>query len=397
MMKILVFTNLYPNTLEPDFGIFIRNRTIALRQKEKVDIKVVAPVPWFPPVNISARWYRFSQIPLRETIDGIEVFHPRYLVTPKIGMSLYGHSMFLGVGRLIRRIRENFAFDLIDAHFLYPDGFAACLLGRHLHCPVVLTARGSDVTSYLQMPRIKTLVARPLQQADRLIAVSNSLRDQMVVHGAIPEKISVIPNGIDPTLFFRKDPALVRRQLGLRDDEKIILTVCSLVELKGVDLLIEAVARLRANTSWPVRLLVVGKGPEEDRLGMLIKRLALEDCVRLVGSIANRELVDWYNAADLFFLGSSREGWPNVVCEALACGTPVVATAVNGIPEILDSEDMGIMVERTPEAFATGIEQAFARSWDRERIAERGQERTWQKVAGEVHDLFATVLNHAQN
>ena len=397
MMKVLVFTNLYPNALEPDFGIFIRNRTIALRQQDKVDIKVVAPVPWFPPVNISARWYRFSQIPLRETIDGIEVFHPRYLVTPKVGMSLYGYSMFLGVRRLIGRMRENFAFDLIDAHFLYPDGFAACLLGRHLNCPVVLTARGSDVTSYLQMPRIRTLVARSLQQADRLIAVSNSLRDQMVAHGAMPEKIAVIPNGIDPSLFFRKDAARARRQLGLREDAKIILTVCSLVELKGVDLLIEAVARLRADSSWPVRLVVIGKGPEEDRLRMLIKRLALEDCVRLVGSVANRELVDWYNAADLFFLGSSREGWPNVVCEALACGTPVVATAVNGIPEILDSEELGIMVERTPEAFVRGIEQAFARSWDRGKIAERGQGRTWQKVAGEVHKLFATVLSHAHD
>jgi len=395
-MKILVFTNLYPNALSPNFGVFIRNRIIALHKKN-IDVKVVAPVPWFPPLNISTRWYSFSQIPLLEVIDDIEVYHPRYLVTPKVGMTLYGYWMFLGVRKLVMQLKESFSFDLIDAHFLYPDGFAACLLGQHYDFPVVLNARGSDVNSYLQMPRIKTLLARSMKQADRLVAVSNSLRDQMVANGAPPDRTSVIPNGIDPTCFFRMDTGRARQELGLEKDEKIILTVCSLIELKGVHLLIEAVAKVREAFSCPVSLMVVGTGPEKARLKSLIEQFALQDCVRLVGNVANRELVGWYNAADLFLLGSSREGWPNVVCEALACGTPVVATAVNGIPEILDSEELGIMVERTAEAFACGIEKAFAQNWDRDKIARIGQERTWENVAEEVCELFQSVLNNVQN
>lgn len=396
-MKILVFTNLYPNALNPDFGVFIRNRTLALSQIPYVDVKVVAPVPWFPPINISEKWYHFSQIPQHEVIDGIDVYHPRYLVTPKVGMSLYGTWMFLGVRKLIRQIHTKFPFDLIDAHFLYPDSYAACLLGQHDGYPVVVTARGSDVTVYTQINSIKKHIRKTLCGADQLIAVSRSLGDIMVHQGAEKDKVSVISNGIDPERFFLQDTQQARSKLGFLDEQKIILTVCSLVELKGVHLLIEALSLLDTSVSTAVKLVVVGRGPEETRLKKLVEQYSLNDRIMFVGSVANVELVDWYNAADLFFLGSSREGWPNVVCEALACGTPVVATAVNGIPEILDSEELGIMVERTPEAFAAGIEKAFTCSWDRDLIAKSGQQRTWQNVAAEVHELFSTVIENAKN
>lgn len=396
-MKVLLFTNLYPHALKPNFGIFIRNRAVALSKIANVEIKVVAPVPWFPPLKISDKWYPFSQIPLYEVIDGIEVYHPRYLVTPKVGMRYYGYSMMLGVCRLIRKIRKDFDFDLIDAHFLYPDSFAACLLGQQLGCPVVVTARGSDVTSYTQIPAIKSHIKKTFERADHLIAVSNSLRDLMIVHGAPAEKVSVIPNGIDPERFYLLDKGQARKKLGLPDGVKFILTVCSLVELKGVHLLIEAISLLKLPPEQPFKLLVIGSGPEEERLRALIERLAVLTQVEMIGGIANDDLIYWYNAADLFFLGSSREGWPNVVCEALACGTPVVATPVNGIPEILDSEDLGIMVERTPQDFVRGIQQAFSRNWVRQYIAHKGQKRTWKNVASEVHELFSVVLNNAKN
>ena len=396
-MKILVFTNLYPNGLNPNFGVFIRNRTLALSKIDDVEIKVVAPVPWFPPIKITDKWYRFSQIPRHEVIDGIDVYHPRYLVTPKVGMSFYGYWMFLGARRLLRNIHEYFPFDLIDAHFLYPDSYAACLLGRDYGCPVVVTARGSDVTSYTRIASIKKHISRTLQGADRLIAVSASLAKIMVSNGAGSQKVCVISNGIDPERFFLNDSIQARRKLGFRDDEKIILTVCSLVVLKGIHLLIEAISLLGDDILASIKLAIVGTGPEENHLRALVDKYSLHDRVLFVGSVPNGDLVDWYNGADLFFLGSSREGWPNVVCESLACGTPVVATAVNGIPEILDSEELGIMVERTPEDFARGIKQAFARDWDRQLIAAKGQQRTWENVANEVHELFGTVLSDAKN
>lgn len=396
-MKVLVFTNLYPNKLNPNFGVFIRNRTLALNNRADVDVKVVAPVPWFPPIKVSKKWYQFSQIPKHEVIDGIDVYHPRYLVTPKIGMSLYGFWMFLGVRGLLRRLRRDFPFELIDAHFLYPDGYAACLLGDFLNCPVTVTARGSDVTSYIQKPIINKLIQTVFRKATSLVAVSRSLKEVMVANGADESKLAVISNGIDPSRFYPLSLAEARQQVGISGSDKIVLTVCSLVELKGVHLLIEALSLLDGDKADSVKLVIIGTGPEGDRLKELVDKYSLADRVVFVGSVANEKLVDWYNAADLFFLGSSREGWPNVVCESLACGTPVVATAVNGIPEILDSEELGIMVERSPAAFADGIAQALGRSWNRQLIAQKGRQRTWQNVAAEVHGLFSTVIENAKN
>ena len=109
----------------------------------------------------------------------------------------------------------------------------------------------------------------------------------------------------------------------------------------------------------------------------------------LVGRIPNDQLVNWYNAADLFFLGSSREGWPNVVCESLACGTPVVATRVNGIPEILHEESLGIMVDRSVGGFTDGLMSALVADWDSEYIARQGQLRTWDSVADEIYEFLS--------
>jgi len=392
-MKILVFTNLYPNALDPDFGVFIRNRIVALNGKEGIEIRVVAPVPYFPPINISEKWFNYSQIPKIEIIDGIEVHHPRYFVSPKIGMSFYGLWMFLGALLTIKRLEKESSFDVIDAHFLYPDGFAAVLLGRFFKKPVTVSARGSDVNQYLTLPFVRHLVAWVLKNASHLVAVSASLKEAMVAHGAPADSISVIPNGIDQDVFFPKDKALVRQGLGLSGESKVLLTVCSLVELKGVHLLIEAVQRVKEVFLGSFRVLIVGKGPERNRLQEKITQWELDDIITLVGAVPNSELVDWYNAADVFFLGSSREGWPNVVGEALACGIPVVATNVNGIPEILDNEGLGIMVERSPEGFSQGILEAFSKTWDRDFILSCGRRRTWDNVAREVFAVLYGVTH----
>jgi len=391
-MHILTFTSLFPNGQNPDFGVFVKNRLRAIGRLPDVQCKVVAPVPYFPPLKVSAKWYAFSQIPRYEVIDAIEIHHPRYLVTPKVGMTCYGLSMFWGSLRTVKKLHVRFRIDVIDAHFVFPDGFAAILLGRALNKPVVVSARGSDITLGLRLPLVNRLIGWTLQRADRVIAVSASLRDLMVDHGTDSRKITVIPNGVDGQLFYPLDRDVARRALGLPADARIVLTVCSLVELKGVNLLIEAAALLRARHAGPFLIVVVGAGPERERLHRQIAQAGLSDTVQLVGAVPNRALVTWYNAADLFFLGSSREGWPNVVCEALACGTPVVATKVSGIPEIVDHDGLGLLVERTPEAFAEGIMTAMQKHWDREFILERGRRRNWEEVAREVHALFEGVV-----
>jgi glycosyltransferase involved in cell wall biosynthesis len=396
-MKILTFTTLYPNRDNPDFGIFVKNRMKAVSHLPGVEVKVVAPVPWFPPLRIFHKWYTFSQIPRHEVIDGIEVYHPRYLVTPKVGMTCYGFWMFLGALGCIRGLRRSYDFDLIDAHFVYPDGLAALLSARVFKKPVVISARGTDVVLYRTLPLVKHLLRATLKRADRLVAVSRSLGELMVEEGARREALSVIPNGIDPGRFTLSDQKAARQKLGLAETDRILVTVGALVELKGMHLLLEALRLLNEQGRGGFRTFIIGKGGMRPLLERKIVEYGLEEQVTLLGHVANENLAAWYNAADLFFLGSSREGWPNVVCEAQACGLPVVATPVNGIPEILDSEDLGIMVERTPADFARGIEQALAQTWDRRHIADRGRERTWEKVAGEIHALLLKVVAHDEN
>lgn len=388
-MRVLTFTSLFPNAQQPNKGIFIKQRMAAVKNFPGVEVRVVAPVPYFPDLPGPQHWRAHARVLRCEQIDGMETLHPRYLVIPGMAMSLHGVSMFLGALPTVRRLYREFPFDLIDAHYVYPDGQAALLLGRYFRKPVVVSARGTDINVFPDLPWVGGLVKRVVKKADRLIAVSGSLGDRMAELGASRERIQVIPNGIDPKRFFPMDRALARRSLGLVEKGKLLVSVGALIEGKGMHLLIEALASLKMQGRLDFHTCIVGKGKMRGQLEEVIASTGLGDQVTLVGEVAHDQLANWYNAADLFFLGSAREGWPNVVCESLACGTPVVATAVNGIPEIIDSDRLGIMVERTPDAFARGILEAINRQWDRSFILDRGSRRTWEAVAGEVHAVFA--------
>src|SRR5215831_17535933 len=184
--KVLVYTSLFPNSEQPLLGNFVMERIRHLRCF--ADISVLAPVPYFPRWNVHERWYRFARIPKTERIAGFNLMHPRYFVLPKVGMATHGFSMFLGsLRQLSAKMRET-SFDIIDAHYVYPDGFAAILLGKFLHKPVVVSARGSDILLFSKFRTIRPLIREVLTRADGLIAVSQSLKTVMVKLGCAPEK-----------------------------------------------------------------------------------------------------------------------------------------------------------------------------------------------------------------
>ena len=390
-MKVLTFTSLFPNHRQPNKAVFIRHRVHALKKYRGVDLRVVAPIPYFPDLPAFGKWHLYSQIQRREWFEGMEIHHPRYLVTPKVGMAMYGYAMFLGALNTVRRLEREFPFDLIDAHYLYPDGLAAVLLGKYFKRPVILSARGTDTHHYPGIPIVRGHIKRALGDADHLISVCDSLKSIMVGLGCPSGKISVVPNGIDPSRFFPKSREDARRAVGVPSDARMLLTVGTLNENKGMGILVEALSLIDAMGALDFDTYMVGDGESREAIGRSIAEKGLESRVRIVGEVPNNDLVDWYNAADLFFLGSRREGWPNVIVEALACGTPVVATPVNGVPEILRSEAHGLTVERGAKSFAEGIARAFATRWDHGAIAGHGQGRTWENVAGEVYDLFRRV------
>ena len=392
-MKILVFTSLYPNNIWPNHGVFIKERMAYFANLDDCHVKVIAPVPYFPRAKLNWRW-SFSQVAPLEIRDGIEVYHPRYCMIPKVAMTFYGLMMFLSVLGAVRKVRKKFDFDLIDAHYVYPDGFAAVMLGWFFRRPVVVSARGSDINQYANFPVIRRILRFTLRRANRVIAVCHALKDAIVQLGIAQEKIDVIPNGVDHGKFYRVPKAAARRKVWLPMDKKIILSVGGLVPRKGFDVLIKALSYLMKETCERelYYLAIIGEGPSRSALEQLIVKLGLGENVRLVGSIPHEELYSWYSAADVFCLASDREGWPNVVLESLACGTPVVATNIWGVPEIIQSEIVGLLTERTFQAVAAALSRAFERSWVANDVVAFSRQHSWERAATSVRGVFNSAL-----
>jgi teichuronic acid biosynthesis glycosyltransferase TuaC len=394
VMNILVFTSLWPNSEQPSLGIFVKNRIEALARIDGVDVRVVAPVPYFPKLfqspALPAHWRRIARIDEREMIAGIETFHPRYLVTPKVCMTFYSRWMARGAESRLRRLHAERPIRLIDAHYVYPDGHAAVLLGERLKIPVVVTARGTDINLFSQMPHIRPMIRDTLKRARGVIAVSSALKQRMVELGIEAEKIAVIRNGVDRSIFFPRDRAEARRGLELAEESRIIITVGALVPLKGMDRLIDAM-RLLSNEN--IKLYVIGEGPERTALEAQIAKHNLTGRVFLTGAQPQQKLAEWYSAADLFCLASSREGCPNVVIEAMACGTPVVAADVGGVRELVVGPDSGRVIARvTAESLAREIEVALEKGCDRHGVAIQVGERSWAEVAREVMDYWRSSV-----
>jgi glycosyltransferase involved in cell wall biosynthesis len=311
-------------------------------------------------------------------------------------MALYGWMMFLSVLPAVRRIQKDFDFDLIDAHYVYPDGFAAVLLGWIFKKPVVVSARGSDINLFKTFPLIRKLLRYVLRRAARVVAVSKALKEAMVTLGIPEEKISCIPNGVDPEHFYPVPKEQARRELGL-PNRKTVLSVGNLTDNKGFDLVIKSFRVLLDRFHGKdIQLAIVGDGPCRSQLEKMILSLRLDGRVRMVGAISHDKLRLWYSGADVFCLASSREGWPNVLLESLACGTPVVATAVGGIPEIISSDNVGFLSEREESKIAETIRVALKKSWRSDEIVAYARRFTWEQTALAVLDVFDSVLHESR-
>jgi glycosyltransferase involved in cell wall biosynthesis len=388
MIRLLTFTSLYPNTAQPRHGVFVEERLRHLTATGKVSATVVAPVPWFPFRHPRFGTYSaYARVPAHEERYGIAISHPRYPVIPKLGMNLAPALMYRAVLPLLRKMQfDGPGFDLIDAQYFYPDGVAAARLGAALRKPVVITARGSDVMLIANHRLPRRQIVRAAENAAAVIAVSQALKDTLAALGVDPQKVTVLRNGVDLERFAPRDRAALREKLGLSG--AVWLTVGHLVELKGVHIAIAALARVP-----DVTLLIAGRGPEEHRLRDQVTQLGLQARVRFLGAIAHAQLCEYYNAADALIHASSREGMPNVVLEAMACGTPVVAAPFASASEVLDAPAAG---EIATERSAAGIAGAWRRLQDRapSRAATRSQAERfgWHLVVEAQRALYARAL-----
>jgi glycosyltransferase involved in cell wall biosynthesis len=386
-MHILTVTTLFPNALQPVHGLFVKARMEAYARRFGHRWTVIAPVPWYPklPFRTSAQYDAYARVPAREEAPGRVTYHPRYLQVPKLGMASHGARMARAVRALAGRVHAEHAVDVVDGHYLYPDGTAALAAGEAIGRPVVLSARGTDLHTFPSLPGIRPLLEGNLRACARLIAVSSDLARIARDLGMDPGRISVIGNGVDAARFRPQDRAASRRKLGAPEDGILLLCVGRLVEVKGFDLVLRALARLKGP---PARAVFAGEGPLRASLEALAARLGLSDRVRFAGAVANDVLPDWYAAADVFVMASAREGWPNAPCEALACGTPVVGPRIPGMEDIVTDPGLGILYDRSEEGLAGALREALGRTWDRDAIAKAGGLRTWEHVSDQLEPIF---------
>ena len=389
-MKILTFSTLYPNAEFPSHGIFVETRLRHLLANFKnVSTQVVAPIPWFPFASPRfGRYGKMARVAHSEVRNDVRVLHPRYVNLPKIGMTAAPYFLAQASLPVLKGIIvDGFDFDLIDAHYYYPDGVAATMLGKKLGKPVVITARGTDINLIPQYPAPRKMILKSASDAAASITVCQALKSEMTRLGADPSKIFALRNGVDLQLFHAIDREKARMQLGWT--AKTLLSVGHLVERKGHHLVINAMRDLP-----DFRLVVIGSGEEAENLHELTRAANVHDRVDFIPSIKQTELSTYYGAADALVLASSREGWANVLLEAMACGTPVVATNIWGTPEVVKNRDAGVLVaERTAAALAAGVKALFADYPDHAATRRYAEGFNWRETSEGQMALFRSLLS----
>ena len=389
--RILTLTSLFPSPARPRHGIFVRTRLAQLLRDYPLNCRVIAPVPWFPlDWPVFGSYAKFAATPRNAVLDdGLQVSYPRYAMVPKLGVALQPDAMARAAMADIELLSDSgWQPDLIDAHYFYPDGVAAAIVAEKLKLPLVITARGTDVNVLARMPGPGKRILWAAARAASVLAVSNRLREALLALGVEASKVAVLRNGVDAELFRPVGTATARKRIGLPGGP-CALCVGNLVEEKGFALAVQALAHLGA---W--RLVLVGDGPQRNALERLARRLNVAERVTFRETMAQRELPDLYSAADVLLLTSTREGWPNVVLESLACGTPVVAVDVGAVGEMLTSKDVGrIVATREPAQLAEAVEDLMRLRPARDQVRAHALQFDWATVSKVQFELFMRLCN----
>ena len=384
-LNVLTFTTLYPNKKQPRHGIFVEQRIRHLKKTGHVSVNVVAPVPWFPFNSKRFGQYAlYANVPASEERFGINVTHPKYVVIPKIGMLIAPLTLAIsGYLHIKKRIKGGENLDVIDAHYYYPDGVAAALIGKWLKIPVVITARGSDINLIAKSALPRKMIQWAAKHAAANITVSAALKHEMEQLDIPANRIEVLRNGVDLETFHVMPD--IRQQT---TESFHIISVGNLIELKGHHLVIQAIKELDN-----VTLSIVGEGPKEMELKSLVTTLALQEKVKFLGYKTHQELAVLYNQADALVLASSREGMPNVLLEAMACGTPVISSPVGGAVEVITNEAAGVLLEeRTVQGVTTAINQLVNKAFLPEETRRHSEQFSWDRIIKCLSGVYKRAL-----
>jgi glycosyltransferase involved in cell wall biosynthesis len=360
-MRVVVVTKIFPSSLEPLSAPFNRLQMTELARSCDLDLLVAIPhVPLAAATGFPARAARLTELPTCERVHGLPVTYVRQLYVPRIGLAA---AVPLYLASLLPYRERLRAADVVLGAWAYPDGCAAVLAARMLGKPCVVKVHGSDVNILLKRRFARTVAARVLPKADAVVAVSQPLAVELERIGVAPERVHLVPNGVDTSLFFPRDRARARRACVVAEDARVVLFVGRLEPQKGVRELLIAFDRVRREVPRAM-LVFIGDGVSLDEVRSRAARWG-EDAVRVLGPRPQSEVAQWMGACDVVVLPSWAEGTPNVVLEALASRRPVVATSVGGIPAVLSDPQCGLLVPpKNEQALAEGLLSALRRRWD---------------------------------
>lgn len=366
------------------------------RLAKLLPLVVVSPRPWFPGQSLIRLFVpHYRPLPAKQEIqNGITVHFPRFIALPGFFRSLDSLFMFLASYRLLRRLKSA-GYNHIDAHFAYPDGHAAVILGRWLDLSVTVTLRGTEVP-HSRKRSTRRKLQTVVHQANKIIAVSDSLQRLAVELGMSSERGMVVGNGVDTDRFRPVDRIAARARYKIPEEAKVLITVGALVERKGFHRVINCLPALLDRHPNLHYLIVGGASPEGNMEAMLraqVQTLNLNERVHFLGSLSPDELKWPLSAADVFVLASRNEGWANVILEAMACKLPVVTTDVGGNREVVASDTLGYIVPFGDHyALLDALDRALRRDWDRDTILAYAQKNDWD---GRVNTLARLMIEIA--
>ncbi len=384
-MKVLSFSYCFPNRDNPTWGMFVQQRLAALGKR--IELRVCSPVPWFP--GLKGKGGHPAAASWRE----LTVYRPRFFYFPGVLKNLDARFYVRGLRSWFHELCRTWQPDLLDAHFVWPDGVGVAALAREAGLPYVITLRGK-LYECLKVPAQARQCAAALAGAAAVISVSGRLAAAAAELGVPDDRLTVIANGVDREHFHPRDKMACRQSLGLPATGKLLVTVAHLGQRKGHHEVIRALALLPSE----VRLVIVGgaaQGGTPEKLREVAREAGVAGRLILPGPQAYDRVPLFFSAADASVLASYREGCPNVVLESLACGTPVVATDVGAVPDILPTPAAGRIVPlHDPEALSRALAEVLAVEWPPGEVVENSGVRSWAEVASEVENVFKKIAGN---
>ncbi|HEX4695465.1 glycosyltransferase [Sphingomonas sp.] len=389
MLRVLTLSTLFPDATRRNFGVFVERQTLGLAAHPRVELRVVAPLGLPPfPLALTGRHAALARLPLGEQWKGIDVYRPRFLNVPGTAGRFHVGALTRSLRPVLANIRRDFAFDVIDASFFFPDGPAAVAMGKAFGVPVSIKARGSDIHHWGMAAATGGQVRAAGRDADGVLAVSAAMKRDMVAIGMPADRIRVHRTGVDLGRFVPRDRHAAKAALKVAG--ALVVSNGALIDRKGHDIVIDAVAALPNAT-----LLIAGEGPYRGALETKIAALGLEDRVRLLGAVPHGEMADLLGAADVMALASVNEGLANAWVEALACGTPIVVPDVGGAAEVVTERAYGRIVGRSAAGFASGIAAVIADRTPSAQVRAGAERFTWEaNTAGLYEHLSGLVAQY---